>query len=68
LWSGGAPWWDIVEALAVPQGLYLGCIIACCMPDFPKIFLLFQFVQYSVAALRCCVAALLRIPDLLGDD
>jgi hypothetical protein len=30
------------------------------MPDFPKIFLLFQFVQYSVAALRCCVAALLR--------
>lgn len=55
------PQYDIVEALAVPQGLIESWLHLVCMPDFPRIFL---FTTCAVlAALR-----LLRTPDLLGDD
>lgn len=51
----GGPQFDIVEALAVPQGLYLGCIIACQMS---------RGYFYS----RVVRDSLLRTPGLLGDD
>jgi hypothetical protein len=55
----GARRWDVVEALAVPQGQRPVSWLHHCMPDFPRIFLI-HIVRGSWL--------LLLTPGLLGDD